>query len=504
MLLAVALLAVACGGPSPTVTAGQPSSPPTAGPTAQPSIAAPSPTSGPTSLSWSKQPGDLAEAARLAVPLDYGNPAAGTLTLVIARRPAADPAHRLGVLFINPGGPGAPAVGMPNSPGLGAMIPQAVLDRFDVIAWDPRGVGLSRGLNCPDARTNVEIESLDPNPTTAAAIATYRTAFDSLASQCQAIGGDILPYLSDANSARDMDTIRVALGEAQISYLGWSNGTFLGYQYATLFPTHLRAAVLDGAVDPTQDLIERDLDQSRGFERAFDHFLAVCAAASACPFHGGGDPGKAYDALIARLETAPEGDVLNAGQAVTGTLAWLYGRDYPALATALAEAEQGNGLRLRQFADAYYNSIAFGSYVGIVCLDVPHATTTDQIAAALTTAKKASPRFGPLITLGDQYGCLDWPATAPPPSSPGRPTGLRPVLVIASRWDPATPPWDAAVLARALGTGVVLTRDGVGHTSGDANTFDDCLRTAVVAYLQALEAPAAGKVCVAGGPAPWQ
>ena len=189
---------------------------------------------------------------------------------------------------------------------------------------------------------------------------------------------------------------------------------------------------------------------------------------------------------------------------MTGTLAWLYGRDYPGLATALAEAEQGDGNRLRQAADSFYAGIAFGSYVGIVCLDVPHATTTDQIAAALADARKVSARFGPLITLGDQYGCLDWPATTPPPAPiAGPPAGLPPILVIASRWDPATPPWEADALAKALGTGVVLTRDGVGHTSGDANVSSACLRGAVVSYSYSLHVPAAGKVCTAGPPVPW-
>ncbi|HJW21867.1 MAG TPA: alpha/beta hydrolase [Candidatus Limnocylindrales bacterium] len=505
-LVVVMVLASGCGSPSPSSTAAIPPSPAsTAGPTIAATPVAPTPTPGPTSLTWRKGGvADLAETAALAVPLDYGNPSAGTITLIIARRRAADPSHRLGVLFVNPGGPGGPAVDLAGSSGLSTLIPQAVLDRFDVISWDPRGIGLSHGLTCPDAATLDQIESLDPDPRTPSTIGAYRTAFDAVASQCQAIARDVLPYLSEANSARDIDTIRAALGERTISYLGWSYGTYLGYLYATLFPTHLRAAVLDGAVDPTIDLVQRDVDQARGFERAFDHFLATCAAATACPFHGGGDPAAAYDALITTLERSPQGQVLDAGQAVTGTLAFLYGRDYPGLATALAEAEQGDGVRLRQVADDFFGSVSLGAYEATLCLDVPHATTTDAIAAALEQARKVAPRFGPLVLLSDQYGCLDWPASAGPAPVAGPPATLPPILIIASRWDPATPPWWADALAKALGSGIVVTRDGVGHTSSDVTVSSDCLRTAVVSYFEALRRPAAGTVCSGGAPAPWQ
>lgn len=508
LAVAAALLVAACqANPSPAATTSPPAS--TASllpvtPSAAPPTGLPSPTGGPTSLTWTKTSGP-AETTQLAVPLDYAHPAAGSITLAISRRLAADPAHRIGVLFVNPGGPGAEGVGIPGSPGLGDVIPQAVLDRFDIVAWDPRGVGQSDGIQCPDPSATQRIESLDPTPTTSADVATYRAAFDAAIAQCEAGAGDILPYLAEANSARDMDAIRTALGEATVSYLGWSYGTYLGYLYATMFPTRLRAAVLDGPVDPTQDLVARDLGQARGFERAFGHFLKLCAATKRCPFHGGGDPGKAFDALIAKLEHPGAGATLDAGQAVTGTLSWLYGRDFPGLAAALHEAEAGNGQPLREAADSYYAGVSLGSYEGTVCLDVPHATTTAAIATALDQARKVAPRFGPIIMLGDQYGCLDWPDSGPSLTPGGAPaiSGLPPILVVAGTWDPATPPWQAAALAKALGTGVVLTRDGLGHTSGGSATSDPCLRDALVRYLDDLHAPKAGTVCTDGPAFSW-
>ena len=126
-----------------------------------------------------------------------------------------------------------------------------------------------------------------------------------MAAQCQKAGAAILPYLSEANTARDMDAIRAALGEATISYFGWSYGSYLGYLYATLFPSRLRAAALDGPIDPALDLLGRDVSQGRGFDAAFANFLALCAKSKDCAFHGGGDPAAAYDALIAKLPDPP-------------------------------------------------------------------------------------------------------------------------------------------------------------------------------------------------------
>jgi pimeloyl-ACP methyl ester carboxylesterase len=505
-LTIVALVLGACGAASPSPVPATPTAPAVASPSpALPGSAAPSPVSasaGPTALTWTPTDGSDVQRAELSVPLDYGNPAAGTISLSIARRLADDQAHRLGVLFVNPGGPGAPGVGIAGAFGLATAIPQAVLDRFDVISWDPRGVGESQGLACPEPATITSIESLEPDPTGEQALHDYQTAFDAVAAQCQAAGAAILPYLGEANTARDMDAIRAALGETRVSYLGWSYGTYLGYLYAVLFPGHLRAAVLDGPVDPTLDLIGRDLGQGQGFDRAFGNFLDLCAAASACPFHGGGDPAKAYDALIARLDRTPIAG-LGAGQAVYGVLAWLYGRDYGGLATALDRAEAGDGRMLRSAADGFFDGVSMGSYEATVCLDVAHATTTDAIATAVRSARQAAPRFGPVVMVTDQYGCLDWPVSAAPVSATGPPTGLPPILVVAGRWDPATPPEGGQALAKALGTGVVLTRDGLGHTSGSSATTDGCLRDALVSYLVDLRTPPAGTICTDGPAFTW-
>ena len=496
-ILALILVAAACGstGPSPSPAAASPSPTATPAPSATPEPVAatgsPAASPGLAALKWIKF--DLIESSGLSVPLDYADPSAGTITLAIARRPAADPAHRIGALFLNPGGPGVSGVDFLRG-GASSRIPQAVLDRFDLVSWDPRGVGSSGGLSCPDDATTQRSESLDPNATTPAALEAYRATFEDVASQCQTTSAAILPYLSEANTARDIDTIRAALGETTISYFGWSYGSYLGYLYATMFPSRLRAAVLDGPVNPTLDLLGRDVSQGRGLDAAFANFLALCAESSDCAFHGGGDPAKAYDALIAKLPRSTSGSALDAGQAAWGVVNWLYGSDFAGLAAALASAERGDGSSLQSSAAAYWAVGPIGTYEATWCLDVSHPTTAAAIAAALPDVRRAAPRFGPLMALFDLYGCLAWPVPAQPIAGSAPPAGLPPILVVAGTHDPVTPPWDAAPLAKALGTGVVLTRDGIGHISGAAST-NACLRDALTAYLVTLTVPPAGTVC---------
>jgi TAP-like protein len=186
---------------------------------------------------------------------------------------------------------------------------------------------------------------------------------------------------------------------------------------------------------------------------------------------------------------------LTAGLAVTGALAWLYGQDAAGLLEALHLAETGNGDPLIASADSYYTNVSIGSYEATVCLDAAHPDTAAAIAADLAQVRPDAPRFGPLVVLDDLYGCLDWPvptaqvAVGPPPAD------LPPIVVIASLWDPATPPWQAVPLATALGTGVVLTRDGIGHTSGPSMESNPCLRNAVASYLLDVIPPPTGTVC---------
>jgi pimeloyl-ACP methyl ester carboxylesterase len=490
-IAAVAIAVAACGTPAPTPS---PSTPPS------PSAAPPPPPTPSASLTR----GDLrwlalgdSESTTVTVPLDYRDGSAGTIKLAVVRRRSPGPTTRIGTLLLNPGGPGGSGVQLLAL--AESALPPDVVERFDLVSWDPRGVGFSHGVTCPDASLTRQVQGLDPDPTTPAAEADYKAVFDQIAAACEAQSGDILPYLSAANSARDMEAIRAAMGEATISYWGWSYGTYLGYLYATMFPTRLRAMVLDGPVDPTLDLAGRDLGQARGFEAAFDHDLELCAASSACPFYNGGQPGAAYTALLASLATKPLSvagiGTLGPGEAETGVLASLYSGDPWSLMSALAAAQGGDGTVLLAFAGGLFGQSMLGSYLATTCLDVARLPTPAAIDAALAAARTVAPRFAGQVVLSDGYGCLDWPVPADPAPVAAPPTGLPPVLVLAGSYDPATPPWMAEPLARALGSGVVLQRDGLGHTSESSIQLNTCLSDAASAYVLRLEVPAPGTVC---------
>ncbi len=502
-ILAIAIGIAGCGAPAPSPSPSpspapwsaptgtpQPSPAPTGTPAAQ---GAPGPSLTTGGLTWTLGPN---ESTTVTVPLDYDHPNAGTITLAVVRHRVRSPSQRVGTLFLNPGGPGGSGVEMLSR--ADGLLPPDIADRFDLVSWDPRGVGLSRGLTCPDQVTIAKAEALDPDPATEAAIAAYATVFGEVATQCQAASGDLLPYLSEANTARDMDAIRAAMGETTISYYGWSYGTYLGYLYATMFPTRLRAAILDGPVDPTLDLQGRDDGQARGFETAFDHVMALCASAKACPFHNGGKPAKAYAELMARLDRQPIAagtGKLGRGEAVTGVITFLYADDPQPLMQALADAQRGNGETLLAVANYYYEQVDLGSYLATSCLDAAHLPTPGAIETAFAKTRAAAPEFAAYVVLADAYGCLSWPVEASPVKVGAPPAGLPPILVIASRYDPATPPFMAQPLADALGTGVVLMRDGLGHTTGGSMLNNPCLSGAAGAYLTKLTTPAQGTVC---------
>jgi pimeloyl-ACP methyl ester carboxylesterase len=221
-----------------------------------------------SSLAWTPCGGTF-QCARLEVPLDYANPQARSIELALVRQPARDPSRRIGALLINPGGPGGSGVEITRF--LAVALAGEVQARFDIVGFDPRGVGGSTPLLCHD---NIQrLGGLEPEPDSADEWAEVIRLTRGFTELCAARGADMLPHLGSVNVARDMDRIREALGDEQISYLGYSYGTVLGALYADRFPTRLRAAVLDGAVDIGQPAEELIGAQAAGFERTFNRFV---------------------------------------------------------------------------------------------------------------------------------------------------------------------------------------------------------------------------------------
>jgi pimeloyl-ACP methyl ester carboxylesterase len=440
--------------------------------------------------------GRRVECATLAVPLDYDEPAGETIDLHVMRRLADDRDGRIGPLLVNPGGPGRPGTELVE--GADRAFSDTLLRSFDIVAWDPRGTGRSAPIDCVD-----DLEpyvALDPTPDTPAEKQALVDSAREFAARCEENAGHLLPHVSTQDSARDLDAIRRALDEEQITYFGFSYGSELGATYATLFPDAVRAMVLDGAVDPNGGVVAQTRSQTLGLERSLDAFLAACAADGDCAFHHDGDPGAAFDRLLARLDAEPlavDGREVGQGVAYWAVINALYLSDrWPLLAEGLARAEDGDGRVLLALFDDYFERREDGSYANTVeshlainCLDDPgplELSVWDSLGAELA---QEAPRLG--AATGTSYSCAVWPARL---DERLRITGADagPILVVGTTGDPVTTLESSNRMASSLEEGRLLTVDAERHTGYTAN---ECAVETVDRYLVSLELPAEGAVC---------
>lgn len=452
-----------------------------------------------TTLRW-KSCGGRLQCATLSVPLDYSKPAGPTIKLALDRLRARN-AHPVASLLVNPGGPGASGVDFVQ--GASSQFPARLLKNFDIVGWDPRGTGKSAPVRC--AKNLDPVFHLDYSPDNPQEVTALVDGTKKLIASCQKASGSILPYVSSLNTARDMDRIREALGEDKLTYLGFSYGTFLGTLYANLFPTHVRALVLDGAIDPSLTAEQIATQQSEGLEKALNLFLARCAADKSCAFYNGGNPQKAFDALAAKIDrsaiSANGKRKLGPGEFDLGVTTPLYdGVDgWDALAPALAAAQDGDGGELMQFSDAYTGRQSNGSYDNsqpaywaIGCLDTPNPQGTDAFEAAAGRAAALAPHFGASTTnLG--LVCAYWPYPAVIQPGPIRAPGAPPILVVGTMDDPITPVTWARALASQLDSGHLLLTQGEGHSA--FGRLNSCVDTHVIDYLTSLTLPPDGLVC---------
>ncbi len=511
-LVLVSLLASACGqtGPSPSQAPAPSSAPPAV--SIPPSAAVePTPTSSPiptapgsSSLKWTSCTAPF-ECATLHVPIDYDQPGNGSIDLALIRLPASNPATRIGELVTNPGGPGESGVDFVRMSAESLFSP-ALRAQFDIVGFDPRGVGASDPIECVNGSTMDRLDELDQDPTTASERSALIAGAQTFDAGCEAHSGALLPFMTTVDAAKDLEQIRIALAEPKLTYLGFSYGTFLGSTYANLYPGHVRALVLDGAVDATLPFAAGIEGQAQGFAGAFSRFLADCASRPSCPFYNNGQPGPAYDALIAQITRSPLpataiGDPrpVGAGEALTGVITALYDQTaWPILAQGLALAQTGDGSILLELADTYFERNADGTYANISsanaavdCADsvVPtNLATYDALARQLAVQ---NPRFG-AAAVYSSLDCAFWPFH--PSHDPVAPvaTGAPPILVVGTTGDPATPYAWAQKLAQELSSGVLLTRTGEGHTAYGKSA---CIDGLVDAYLLTLAVPSAGTIC---------
>lgn len=444
--------------------------------------------------------------AVMKVPLDWANPTNGkTVSLTVVRIKSASQHDRIGSLVINPGGPGGSGTEAALELALNEL-PDEILDRFDIVGFDPRGVGLSSPIKCIPAKEKDAELNMPPDPKTDAEWAATIAEVTKVADECHATYGSDLTFYSTAETVRDMEALRAKLGDDKLTYLGYSYGTLLGAEYASAYPDKVRALVLDGAVDPTINSVDQDKTQAAGFQLAFSHFADNCTQDGSCAL--GKNPLAFVQNLMASSEKKPipsgspdDKRVVKAGAVELAVISALYDKtQWSQLTKALTDASKGDGSGVLALDDQYNERQADGSYTNIqdanatiACADEPDRPSVAQARALQPQWRATNPLFGGSAASSLPY-CSLWKAPADKPikvTDSGAPT----VLVVGTTGDPATPISGAQHLAKLLGSGDLLTWEGDGHT---AYPKTKCVTNDVDHYLIDLKAPTAGTTCPAG------
>nr|WP_233513341.1 alpha/beta hydrolase [Micromonospora craterilacus] len=459
-------------------------------------------------------PGMRYECARIKVPRDWAGgsgatagPGAGeTFEIALLRVRSDKQRNRIGSLLVNPGGPGGSGVDTAVYLSFGEQfggLPDTILDRFDIVGFDPRGVARSSPVECiPDADLDASF-GYDPDPRSQESFDGFVALSKRIGQGCGDKYGNQLPLYSTEQAARDMDAIRAAVGDDKLTYLGYSYGTLLGATYAQLFPQRVRALVLDGAVDPRQGLIAGSESQAKGFERAFGNLHRWCAAnAARCPLAP--DARAAVTSAIDKARVSPvraaDGREATAGWVFYAVISSLYTESgWQELARAINRLEEGNPDDVFRLADAYADRDDNGHYTNLFdanmavnCADEEERPSLDRIRQLQSQWRQQYPLFGPALAVG-LVSCTEWPGGSDPFPT-GRADGAPPILVVGTTGDPATPYEQTPALAEMLGVGRVLTWEGEGHTAYPQTA---CITQAVDAYLIDLTVPVEGKRCPA-------
>lgn len=461
-------------------------------------------------LSWRSCGVPGFQCATMRAPLDYAKPGAGDVRLAVARRKATGKGRPLGSLLVNPGGPGGSAIGyLEQYAGVG--YPAEVRARYDMVAVDPRGVARSEPVECLSGRRMDAFTQTDTTPDDTKETGELVDAYKKFAEGCGAHSPDLLRHVSTVEAARDMDILRAVLGDRRLTYVGASYGTFLGATYAGLFPERVGRLVLDGAMDPSLSARRMNLDQTAGFETAFQSFAKDCVRQPDCPLGTRGTTpaqvGEHLSAFFKKLDAHPiptgdaDGRKLGEALATTGVIAAMYDEgSWGQLREALTSAmKENDGAGLLVLSDSYYER-ADGRYSNLMfanaavnCLDLPAAfSSPDQVEKALPAFEKASPVFGEGLAWAS-LNCAYWPVRATGEPHRIEAKGAAPIVVVGTTRDPATPYRWAQSLSRQLSSARLLTYVGDGHTAYGRGS--DCIDSAIDTYLLDGTPPTQGKRC---------
>ena len=444
------------------------------------------------------------QCSNLLVPIDYTDLSVGVFSLALLRYQALDQDRRIGSLVVNPGGPGASGVDYAYN--AENIVSPEILERFDIVGFDPRGVGDSAAIKClSDAETDASFAA-DPKPDDETEFALFISDSRDYFAKCAANTKHLTDY-STLNSARDLDILRSALGDQKLNFLGKSYGTYLGTLYAELFPDKIGRFVLDGAVDPNSSNREAMLGQASGFDLALDAFIANCLKRSSCALTGDlPNARKQISELLVNTAITPlkskSGRDVTEGLVVVGIASALYDSEsgWPVLRDAFIEATLGSGDSFLTLADQYAGRQENGSYISnendalqvIDCLDQKEIGTVSSFKKDFVAFSLQAPIFGPYLAYSG-LACRYLPNLEKVEHIEIRKVVTKPILIVGTTRDPATPYNWARALTKILRGSILITLDGDGHTGhGRGST---CVDSAVDRYLLSGNTPKSELFC---------
>jgi pimeloyl-ACP methyl ester carboxylesterase len=457
-------------------------------------------------LRWSPC-ADGMQCATARAPMDWSDPSADTINLALVRQPALS-GHSQGSLLVNPGGPGGSGFDFVRD-SVDFATDDQLQQHFDIVGFDPRGVGRSTAVRCYTNPAELDSYIYDIPPGTVGSdkwIAALATSSKKFGQRCLKLTGPLLGLVDTESAARDLDLLRAILGDKKLNYLGYSYGTLLGAVYAGLFPSKTGRLVLDGAVDPAASDFEGTATQAKGFESALHAFLVECPRHNDCPFHGSVDENLAdIRALLDNLDASPlrgdDGRKLGSSTMFIAIIFPLYDRDsWSYLRMLFTDVFKGETEFAFELADGYNGRDADGTYssnqteafISINCLDEHGHPSVAAMRREAAQLKKLAPVFGPQMSYGGT-GCANWSVPAKRVPAPIAAPGSSDILVIGTTNDPATPYEWAVRVAQTLERGHLITYTGEGHTA--YNKSNSCVNNAVDAYLIRGTVPSADPQC---------
>ncbi len=441
-------------------------------------------------LDWSEC-GDGFECADVTVPMDYDEPDGETISIAVKVLQAGG--ESLGALFINPGGPGGSGIELVEN--ASSTFGDPLLESYDIVGFDPRGVGASTAVRCYDSAQLDDLFSRTYDLTTDRGFDRYLSDLTAYGEACEANTGELVHHLDTVTAARDLDVLRAALHQPQLTYLGYSYGTFLGAIYAEHFPDSVGRLVLDGAVDPSLNYAEITQGQIAGFDVAYRSYLEDCLSSADCPFTGDVDAAVHQTTqLVHQLADtpAPSGDPerpVTDSDLYNAIVIALYSPDsWPVLTSAMAALiNNDDGAQIRFLADVAMERDDNGEYPEdegafrlIDCSDYPVELDQQRSRELAEENAEISELFGEAFSYGE-VGCAAMPITSDAVREPIHAEGTPPIVVIGTTRDPATPYDWAESLAEQLDSGVLIGYEGDGHTAYGG--VSSCVDTAVESFL---------------------